>query len=86
MNSSRRTVLAAGAAAGLAATALGTAGAEASPGRTPSKRHFGTLADGSAVDLWTVARGGTRGFAFPSTVLRPGATYRSSTVHAFSTR
>ncbi|AYG79028.1 Aldose 1-epimerase [Streptomyces hundungensis] len=62
MNTSRRTVLAAGAAAGLAATTLTTAtGTAAAASRhAPSKRHFGALADGTAVDVWTVANGGTR--------------------------
>ncbi|MFI6686376.1 aldose epimerase family protein [Streptomyces sp. NPDC050485] len=60
MNTSRRTVLAAGAAAGLAATALGTGTAQAAPRHSPSKKRFGTLADGTPVDLWTVGNGGTR--------------------------
>ncbi|MET9361245.1 aldose epimerase family protein [Streptomyces sp. NPDC006632] len=61
MNTSRRAMLAAGAAAGLAATALTTGSAEAAaPRRSPTKQHFGTLSDGTAVDLWTLANGGTR--------------------------
>ncbi|MEU9097875.1 aldose epimerase family protein [Streptomyces sp. NPDC048361] len=61
MNTSRRAVLAAG-AAGLAATTTLTTGApaQAAPRHYPSKRHFGTLADGTAVDVWTVTGGGTR--------------------------
>ncbi|MFE3521093.1 aldose epimerase family protein [Streptomyces sp. NPDC056682] len=61
MSTSRRTVLAAGAAAGLAATVLGTTTAHAAaPRHSPSKKHFGTLADGTAVDVWTVGNGGIR--------------------------
>ncbi|KOU38768.1 aldose epimerase family protein [Streptomyces sp. WM6378] len=60
MKTSRRTVLAAGAAGLAATTALGAGIAQAGPRRSPTKRHFGTLADGTAVDLWTVANGGTR--------------------------
>ncbi|MEV6796385.1 aldose epimerase family protein [Streptomyces sp. NPDC051320] len=62
---SRRTVMAATAAAGLAATtSIGSA--HAAEGHTswasssPSKKFFGTLADGTKVDVWTVANGGTR--------------------------
>lgn len=60
MKTSRRTVLAAGAAGLAATTALGAGTAQAGPRRSPTKKHFGTLADGTAVDLWTVANGGTR--------------------------
>ncbi|MGW1864690.1 aldose epimerase family protein [Streptomyces mauvecolor] len=60
MKTSRRTVLAAGAAGLAATTALGAATAQAAPRRHPTRKHFGTLADGTAVDLWTVSNGGTR--------------------------
>ncbi|MEU4348048.1 aldose epimerase family protein [Streptomyces sp. NPDC023838] len=63
MNTSRRTVMAAGLAAGVAATSVGTAHAapaHAAPGRTPTKTLFGTLADGTPVHLWAVANGGIR--------------------------
>ncbi|MGW2863879.1 aldose epimerase family protein [Streptomyces sp. NPDC001205] len=60
MNTSRRTVLAAGAAGLAATTVLGAGTAQAAPRRSPSKKHFGTLADGTAVDVWTVSNGGTR--------------------------
>ncbi|KAF4410838.1 MULTISPECIES: aldose epimerase family protein [Streptomyces] len=63
MTTSRRTVIAA-AAAGLAAsmTTTGTAraagtGAELRP---PSREPFGQLPDGTRVDRWTLAAGGTR--------------------------
>ncbi|MFI8993710.1 aldose epimerase family protein [Streptomyces sp. NPDC053542] len=63
MTTSRRTVMAA-AAAGVAATALGTgpafAAAPASRDARPHKEHFGTLPDGTRVDRWTVESGGTR--------------------------
>ncbi|MEU3370648.1 aldose epimerase family protein [Streptomyces sp. NPDC006660] len=60
MSTSRRTVLAAGAAVGLATTALGATAAHAAPRHSPSRKHFGTLADGTAVDVWSVANGGIR--------------------------
>lgn len=56
---SRRTVLAATAAAGLA-VAAGAPAHAAAGGRTPSKELFGTLADGTKVYRWTLANGGTR--------------------------
>ncbi|MER0450006.1 aldose epimerase family protein [Streptomyces sp. Edi4] len=60
MSTSRRTVLAAGAAVGLATTALGATAAHAAARPSPSRKHFGTLADGTAVDVWSVANGGIR--------------------------
>ncbi|MFE9370537.1 aldose epimerase family protein [Streptomyces sp. NPDC006711] len=60
MSTSRRTVLAAGAAVGLATTALGATAAHAAPRHSPSRKHFGTLADGTAVDVWSVSNGGIR--------------------------
>ncbi|MET7620139.1 aldose epimerase family protein [Streptomyces sp. NPDC005408] len=64
MESSRRTVLAAAAAAGLAATTLGTTTAHANPhasrGGRPVKELFGKLADGTKVYRWSLANGGTR--------------------------
>ncbi len=76
MTTSRRNVLAgmAGAVAS-AATATGTAQAAdhgtgtapaanrhstAAAGRLPTKEHFGTLDDGTAVDRWSLENGGTR--------------------------
>ncbi|UYQ60540.1 aldose epimerase family protein [Streptomyces peucetius] len=73
MTTSRRTVLAA--AAGAAAAAATTTAAAATPAtgpaaatdsprtagrRGPEREHFGTLDDGTPVDRWTVAAGGTR--------------------------
>jgi aldose 1-epimerase len=61
MELSRRTVIAGAAAAGLAATALGTGTAQASTsGRRPVKELFGTLADGTKVYRWSLQNGGTR--------------------------
>ncbi|MFF3983728.1 aldose epimerase family protein [Streptomyces sp. NPDC001601] len=61
MELNRRTVIAGAAAAGLAATTLGTGTAEAaSGGRKPVKELFGTLADGTKVHRWSLANGGTR--------------------------
>ncbi|MER5543039.1 aldose epimerase family protein [Streptomyces sp. CG4] len=60
MELNRRTVIAGAAAAGLAATALGTAPAQASPGGKPVKEYFGTLADGTKVHRWSLENGGTR--------------------------
>lgn len=57
---SRRTVLAATAAAGLTVAAASPAGAAAATGRAPSRELFGTLADGTKVYRWTIANGGTR--------------------------
>ncbi|MEU1075447.1 MULTISPECIES: aldose epimerase family protein [unclassified Streptomyces] len=58
MNTSRRTVMAVGLAAGVAATSLGTA--RAAQGRTPTRTLFGTLDDGTPVHRWTVSNGGVR--------------------------
>ncbi|MEV5876057.1 aldose epimerase family protein [Streptomyces sp. NPDC052101] len=60
MELNRRTVIAGAAAAGLAATALGTGTAAAASGRKPVKEYFGTLADGTRVHRWSLANGGTR--------------------------
>ncbi|MET9431154.1 aldose epimerase family protein [Streptomyces sp. NPDC003036] len=57
MDTSRRTVLAAAAAAGL--MAAGTP-SYASESRKPVKELFGTLPDGTKVYRWTVENGGTR--------------------------
>lgn len=65
-STSRRTVIAAAAAAGLAATAAGTGTAHAEGadgaqgGGHAVKEHFGTLADGTKVDRWTIENGRTR--------------------------
>ncbi|MFJ6831611.1 aldose epimerase family protein [Streptomyces sp. NPDC091209] len=58
METSRRTVIAAAAAAGLTAATIGTA--HASGGRKPEKELFGKLADGTKVYRWSLANGGTR--------------------------
>ncbi|MGY4976249.1 aldose epimerase family protein [Streptomyces sp. 900105755] len=61
MELNRRTVIAGAAAAGIAATTLGTGTAEAaSAGRKPVKELFGTLADGTKVHRWSLENGGTR--------------------------
>ncbi|MER5787229.1 aldose epimerase family protein [Streptomyces sp. NPDC001980] len=61
MELNRRTVIAGAAAAGIAATTLGTGTAEAaSGGRKPVKELFGTLADGTKVYRWSLENGGTR--------------------------
>ncbi|MEU3842278.1 aldose epimerase family protein [Streptomyces sp. NPDC028635] len=64
MELNRRTVIASAAAAGIAATTLGTtaeaAPATGRPGHRPVKEHFGTLADGTKVYRWTLENGGTR--------------------------
>ena len=61
MELNRRTVIAGAAAAGIAASALGTGTAQAaSGGRKPVKELFGTLADGSKVYRWSLENGGTR--------------------------
>ncbi|MGY6018590.1 aldose epimerase family protein [Streptomyces spinosirectus] len=61
MELNRRTVIAGAAAAGIAATTLGTGTAEASPGgRKPVKELFGKLADGTKVHRWSLENGGTR--------------------------
>ncbi|KPI03187.1 Aldose 1-epimerase [Actinobacteria bacterium OK074] len=58
METSRRTVIAAAAAAGIAASTVGTA--HASGGRKPVKEYFGTLADGTKIYRWSLQNGGTR--------------------------
>ncbi|WP_164551867.1 aldose epimerase family protein [Streptomyces sp. WAC 01529] len=60
METSRRTVLTAAAAAGIAATAAGAGTAHATAGRRPTKELFGRLADGTKVHRWSLANGGTR--------------------------
>ncbi|MER8010960.1 MULTISPECIES: aldose epimerase family protein [unclassified Streptomyces] len=61
MELNRRTVIAGAAAAGIAATTLGTGTAEAaSGGRKPVKELFGKLADGTKVYRWSLENGGTR--------------------------
>ncbi|MFE2089753.1 aldose epimerase family protein [Streptomyces sp. NPDC057582] len=60
MDTSRRTVITAAAAAGLAAsTSVGTAHATGTHG-VPVKELFGRLADGTKVYRWTLENGGTR--------------------------
>ncbi|MEU2419477.1 aldose epimerase family protein [Streptomyces sp. NPDC007851] len=63
MELNRRTVIAGAAAAGIAATTLGTGSAEAatgSGGRKPVKESFGKLADGTKIYRWSLENGGTR--------------------------
>ena len=61
MELNRRTVIAGAAAAGIAATTLGTGTAQAaSEGRKPVKELFGKLADGTEVHRWSLENGGTR--------------------------
>ncbi|MET8450439.1 aldose epimerase family protein [Streptomyces sp. NPDC005209] len=60
MELNRRTVIAGAAAAGIAATTLGTGTAEASAGKSPVKSLFGKLADGTKVYRWSLENGGTR--------------------------
>ncbi|MET8636980.1 aldose epimerase family protein [Streptomyces sp. NPDC004680] len=61
MELNRRTVIAGAAAAGIAATTLGTGTAEAAPGgRKPVKELFGKLDDGTKVYRWSLQNGGTR--------------------------
>ncbi|MEU5108820.1 MULTISPECIES: aldose epimerase family protein [unclassified Streptomyces] len=65
MTTSRRTLMTAAAAAGLAATAVGTGtgtayAKDAKGGGHAVKEHFGTLADGTKVDRWTIENGRTR--------------------------
>lgn len=60
MDTSRRTVISAAAAAGLgASTSVGTAHAAGKHG-VPVKELFGRLADGTKVYRWTLENGGTR--------------------------
>ncbi|MEU1350426.1 aldose epimerase family protein [Streptomyces sp. NPDC005795] len=62
-STTRRTVLTAAAAAGITATAAGSAhaseGRHGTPGHAPTKEVFGVLADGTAVHRWTLSNGGT---------------------------
>ncbi|WP_030173335.1 aldose epimerase family protein [Streptomyces sp. NRRL S-813] len=64
MELNRRTVIAGAAAAGMAATTLGSGTAQAadrnSGGGRPVKELFGKLADGTKVYRWSLANGGTR--------------------------
>ncbi|MCX5206279.1 galactose mutarotase [Streptomyces sp. NBC_00237] len=67
MDTSRRTVLGAAAAAGLTAATAGISYAQENPHardkeRTmkPTRERFGTLPDGTRVDRWTLENGGTR--------------------------
>ena len=61
MELNRRTVIAGAAAAGIAATTLGTGSAEAaSGGKKPVKSLFGKLADGTKIYSWALENGGTR--------------------------
>ncbi|MFF8653524.1 aldose epimerase family protein [Streptomyces huasconensis] len=65
MDTSRRTVLATAAAAGLTAAVAGTSYASSEGGGSvrfakPTKELFGTLADGTKVHRWSLANGGTR--------------------------
>ncbi|MFP8882679.1 aldose epimerase family protein [Streptomyces mangrovi] len=65
MSTSRRNVIGAAAAAGLAAAATagpGAGAAQAKPGgpSAPHRARFGELADGTEVDVWTLSYGGTR--------------------------
>ncbi|MDT0346245.1 aldose epimerase family protein [Streptomyces litchfieldiae] len=57
MSTSRRTVIATAAAAGLTAATVGSAAAS---GGAPRSEPFGQLADGTEISRWTLARGGTR--------------------------
>ncbi|KUL50845.1 aldose epimerase family protein [Streptomyces sp. NRRL S-1521] len=65
METSRRTVLAGAAAAGLTAAVTGTSyaaegGARTAPSSKPVRELFGRLADGTKVHRWSLANGGTR--------------------------
>ncbi|WP_405873244.1 MULTISPECIES: aldose epimerase family protein [unclassified Streptomyces] len=61
MELNRRTVIAGAAAAGIAASTLGTGTAQAaSGGRKPVKSLFGKLADGTKIYSWALENGGTR--------------------------
>jgi aldose 1-epimerase len=64
MELNRRTVIAGAAAAGIAATTLGSGSAQAasasSGSRKPVKELFGTLADGTKIYRWSLENGGTR--------------------------
>lgn len=59
METSRRTIIAAAAAAGVTAATAGTAHAGTGAGK-PVKELFGRLADGTKVHRWSLANGGTR--------------------------
>jgi len=58
METSRRTVIAAAAAAGLTAATVGTA--HAAGAKKPVRELFGRLADGTKVHRWSLENGGTR--------------------------
>jgi aldose 1-epimerase len=65
MSTSRRTVLAAAAAAGLTAATAGTSYATPYAQKNrhpvkPTREPFGTLSDGTRVDRWSLENGGTR--------------------------
>ncbi|QQC92255.1 aldose epimerase family protein [Streptomyces alfalfae] len=65
METSRRTVLAGAAAAGLTAAVTGTSyaaegGARTAPSSKPVRELFGRLADGTKIYRWSLANGGTR--------------------------
>ncbi|MDT0466801.1 aldose epimerase family protein [Streptomyces gibsoniae] len=61
MELNRRTVVAGAAAAGIAATTLGTGTAQAASGSgKPVREPFGKLADGTKVHRWSLENGGTR--------------------------
>jgi aldose 1-epimerase len=62
MSTTRRTVIATAAAAGLTAAAAGAAHAHPGGGHgaAPRREPFGQLADGTQVHRWTLSRGGTR--------------------------
>lgn len=60
METSRRTVLATAAAAGLTAAVSGTSYASPGSVRKPTKELFGKLADGTKVYRWSLGNGGTR--------------------------
>ncbi|MGP3970808.1 aldose epimerase family protein [Streptomyces sp. 6N223] len=61
MSTTRRTVIATAAAAGLTAAAAGGAQAHrGGSGSAPRREPFGSLADGTKVERWTISRGGTR--------------------------
>src|SRR6266545_2364718 len=59
METSRRTLITAAAAVGVAAATAGTAHASTG-GRKPVKELFGKLADGTKVYRWSLENGGTR--------------------------
>jgi hypothetical protein len=78
----------------LAATAgaLGAAPSGATAGPTITKEAFGVTPAGASVDRYTLSNGQTQHYPdspnhanFPSTVLRPGQVYRTTTVYQFGT-